>query len=86
VKQLYPIINYCTGVQMNNAIYSTMIRSGKTTYFVDVKEAKNGNKYLQITEARLNGEERKKSTLRVFGETVEQFKQAIDEAATAATQ
>jgi hypothetical protein len=70
----------------NTAIYSTMIRSGKTTYFVDVKEAKNGNKYLQITEARLNGEERKKSTLRVFGETVEQFKQAIDEAATAATQ
>jgi hypothetical protein len=70
----------------NTAIYSTMIRSGKTTYFVDVKEAKNGNKYLQITEARLNGEERKKSTLRVFGETVEQFKLAIDEAATAATQ
>jgi hypothetical protein len=70
----------------NTAIYSTMIRSGKTTYFVDVKEAKNGNKYLQITESRVNGEERKKSTLRVFGETVEQFKQAIDEAATAATQ
>jgi hypothetical protein len=87
VKQLYPILDYCTGAQMNNtAIYSTMIRSGKTTYFVDVKEARNGNKYLQITESRVNGEERKKSTLRVFGETVEQFKQAIDEAATAATQ
>ena len=68
----------------NNAIYSTMLRAGKTTYFVDVKEAKNGNKYLQITESRVNGEERKKSTVRVFGESIDQFKQAIEEAATAA--
>lgn len=70
----------------NNAIYSTMLRAGKTTYFVDLKEAKNGNKYLQITESRVNGEERKKSTVRVFGESIEQFKQAIEEAATAAIQ
>ncbi|MFN0157078.1 MAG: DUF3276 family protein [Bacteroidota bacterium] len=68
----------------NNAIYSTMIRSGRTTYFVDLKEAKNGNKYLSITESSLNGEERKKTTLRVFGETIDQFRQAIEEAATAA--
>ena len=40
----------------NNAIYSTMVRSGRTTYFVDVKEAKNGNKYLAITESRFDGE------------------------------
>jgi hypothetical protein len=68
----------------NNAIYSTMVRSGKTTYFVDVKEAKNGNKYLSISETRLEGEEKKRTTVRVFGETVEQFRQAIDEAAAAA--
>jgi hypothetical protein len=67
----------------NNAIYSTMIRSGKTTFFVDVKEAKNGNKYLMISERRLDGEENKRTTLRVFGETVDQFRQAIDEAAAA---
>jgi len=70
----------------NNAIYSTMVRSGKTTYFVDVKEAKNGKKYLSISENRLDGEERKRTTLRVFGETVDQFKQAVDEAATAVAQ
>ena len=70
----------------NNAIYSTMIRSGKTTYFIDIKEAKNGSKYLSISETRLDGEEKKRTTLRVFGETVAQFKQAIDEAATAAAQ
>ena len=70
----------------NNAIFSTMVRSGKTTYFVDVKEAKNGNKYLSISENRLEGEEKKRTTLRVFGETVDQFRQAIDEAATAVAQ
>ena len=70
----------------NNAIYSTMVRSGKTTYFVDVKEAKNGNKYLIISETRLDGEEKKRTSIRVFGETIDQFRQAIAEAATAATQ
>ena len=69
----------------NNAIYSTMVRSGKTTYFVDVKEAKNGNKYLMISETRLDGEEKKRTSIRVFGETIDQFRQAIAEAATAAT-
>ncbi len=70
----------------NNAIYSTMVRAGKTTYFVDVKEAKNGNKYLSISENRLEGEEKKRTTVRVFGETIDQFRQAIDEAAAAVNQ
>jgi hypothetical protein len=79
-------INKCVEDAMtnNNAIYSTMVRSGKTTYFVDVKEAKNGHKYLSISESRLEGEEKKRTTVRVFGETVDQFRQAIDEAAAAA--
>ncbi len=69
----------------NNAIYSTMVRSGRTTYFVDVKEAKNGNKYLSITESRIDGDEKKKTTLRVFGDTVEEFRKAIDDAAASVT-
>jgi hypothetical protein len=70
----------------NNAIYSSMVRSGKTTYFVDVREAKNGNKYLSISESKIAGEEKKRSTVRVFGETIGQFRQAINEAASAAEQ
>lgn len=70
----------------NNAIYSTMVRAGRTTYFVDVKEAKNGSKYLSISENRLDGEEKKRTTLRVFGESIDQFRQAIDEAAQAVAQ
>ncbi len=69
-----------------NAVFSTMVRSGKTTYFVDVKEAKNGKKYLSISENRLEGEEKKRTTVRVFGETIDQFRQAIDEAAAAVTE
>ena len=64
-----------------NAIYSTMVRAGKTTYFVDVKEAKNGSKYLAISENKLDGEERKRTSMRVFGDSVQLFRQAIDEAA-----
>jgi len=63
-----------------------MVRSGKTTYFVDVREAKNGKKYLSISETRLDGEERKRTTLRVFSESVEPFKQAIEEAVAAVGQ
>jgi len=70
----------------NNGIYSTMVRSGKTTYFVDVREAKNGNKFLAISENRLDGDEKKRTTIRVFGETVAQFRQAIEEAIAAMPQ
>ena len=66
---------------MDSAIYSTMIRSGKTTYFVDVKEAKNGSKYLVITESRIGADEKKiRAKITVMGESAEQFKQAISEA------
>ncbi|HTX99155.1 MAG TPA: DUF3276 family protein [Bacteroidota bacterium] len=69
----------------NGALYSTMVRSGRTTYFVDVREAKNGNRYISISESKVdNDDKRTRSTVRVFGETVEQFRQAVDEAAVAA--
>ena len=71
----------------NETIYSTMVRSGRTTYFVDVREAKNGNKYISISETKVDStDNRQRSTIRVFGEAVEQFRLAIDEAATAANQ
>ena len=70
----------------NSAVYSTMIRSGKTTYFVDVREAKSGNKYISISESRIDVDDKRRSTIHVFGESIEQFRQAVDEAATAAHQ
>lgn len=68
----------------NGAIYSTMVRAGRTTYFVDVKEAKNGNKFISISENRLDSENKKqRATVRVFGDTVQDFRKAIDEAVSA---
>ncbi len=71
-------------MQTTPAIYSTMVKSGKTTYFVDLKEAKNGNKYLSISENRVDGEERKRQTVRFFGDTIAQLRKAIEEASAAA--
>ena len=70
----------------NSSLYSTMVRAGRTTYFVDLKEAKNGNKYLSLSENRINGDEKKRVTLRVFGESIEEFRKAVDDAAAAITQ
>ena len=71
----------------SNAIYSTMIRAGRVTFFIDVKEAKTGANYISISEHRIDQDSKtSRSTIRVFGESIEQFKQAIDEAATSAKQ
>jgi 3-hydroxymyristoyl/3-hydroxydecanoyl-(acyl carrier protein) dehydratase len=71
----------------NNAIYSTMVRAGRSTYFIDVKEAKTGAKYISISEHRMEVDAKKsRSTIRVFGESIEQFRQAVNEAAESAKQ
>ncbi len=71
----------------NSTIYSTMVRAGRVTYFVDVKEAKNGNKFIAISENRIDSDDKKqRATVRVFGESIEPFRQAIDEAAAAVNQ
>jgi 3-hydroxymyristoyl/3-hydroxydecanoyl-(acyl carrier protein) dehydratase len=67
-----------------SALFSSMVRAGKTTYFVDVKEAKNGKRYMAITENKIEEDDKKQRiTVRVFSENVDQFRQAIDEAAAA---
>jgi len=68
----------------DDALFSSMVRSGRTTYFIDAKVAKNGKKYLAITETRIDGEEKKsRSVIRIFFETVASFQQAVNEAAAA---
>ncbi len=70
-----------------SSLYSSVVRAGRTTYFVDVKEAKNGAKYLSISESRIdNDDKRQRTTLRVFGESVEPFRQAVADAAAAVAQ
>ena len=67
---------------MDNAIYSSMVRAGRTTYFIDVREAKNGKKFLSISESRLDADDKKsRTTIRVFSDCAEQFRQAVVDAA-----
>ncbi len=69
----------------NNSLYTTMLRAGKTTYFVDLKTAKNGNKYLSICESQITGDSKEKITIRIFGETMTEFQKAVNDAVAAVT-
>jgi hypothetical protein len=71
----------------NSSIYSTMVRAGRMTYFVDIREAKNGTRYLSISESRVDADEkRQRSVIRVFGESIQPFAQAISEASASINQ
>jgi hypothetical protein len=69
-----------------DALFSRAIKAGDRTYFIDVKEAKNKSKYLTIAETKPAKEGDKKftrSSVMVFDNQVEKFREAIDEAVKA---
>lgn len=68
------------------AIYSRRIGSGNTTYFVEVKEAKDGKQYLSISKTSRGKDDSNRTTIRFYGEAIGQFRQMIDEAASYANQ
>lgn len=56
------------------------VKAGKKFYFFDVKQARNGNRYLQITESRLDSNgERTRSRITVFPDHLAEFKMRFDE-------
>ncbi len=67
-----------------DAIFSKTIKAGKSTYFVDVKEAKNKNKYISFAESSLqkNGDEKKftRKNIVIFDNAAEQICDALTEA------
>lgn len=63
--------------------FSKMVKAGKITYFIDVKEAKNQSKYLQITSSQPTGPGSKKFTKRsiiVFKDSAAELQDALQEA------
>lgn len=52
-----------------------ILKCGKRTYFFDVKQARNGNNYLKVTESRFvkEGEPRKRNVITLFKDDVEGF-------------
>ena len=68
-----------------DALFSKMLKAGSTTFFMDVKEAKNNKKYLTVTESQPAKEGEKKFTKRsvtVFGSVADEFISALKEAKT----
>ena len=68
-----------------DAIFSKMLKAGSTTYFMDVKEAKNSKKYLTVTASQPakegDGKFAKRSII-VFSSVADEFVSALKEANT----
>jgi hypothetical protein len=60
---------------------SETVRAGSKTYFIDLKETKEGKPFLVITESRFKGEgdERERVSIAVFPEYAESFLKALQE-------
>ncbi len=66
-----------------DAIFSKMLKAGSTTYFMDVREAKNNKKYLTVTASQPAKEGDKKFAKRsviVFSSVADEFVGALKEA------
>lgn len=67
---------------MPESTYTKTIRAGGKTYFLDIRETKSGDKYLQITESRLKeGGGRYRNNVVIFKEYFDEFRHALDEVA-----
>ena len=68
-----------------DSIFSKMLKAGSTTYFMDVREAKNSKKYLTVTASQPSKEGDKKFAKRsviVFSSVADEFVSALKEANT----
>jgi phosphohistidine swiveling domain-containing protein len=66
-----------------DAIFSKMVKAGATTYFMDVKEAKNNKKYLTVTASQpaKDGENKfAKRSVIVFSSVADEFVGVLKEA------
>ena len=65
--------------QQTPPIYSEQLKTKGKVYFFDVKAAKNGNKYLSISQSWIKDGQSHRSTLTVFKNDLGQFSQAVAE-------
>jgi hypothetical protein len=62
-------------------IFNRMIRAGRRTYFVAVRESKNNQKYITVTESKLVEKDKfDRYSIMFFPEKVGEFVQALQEA------
>lgn len=63
--------------EQQNSLFSKSLATKSKTFFFDVKAAKNGNKYLTITESRIKDGQKFRNSIMVFSDTLQDFSQAI---------
>jgi len=61
-----------------NSLFSQNLQTKGKTFFFDVKEAKNGNRYLSITESRMKDGQKFRSTITVFPDNLHDFSQTLE--------
>ncbi|MGE5549390.1 MAG: DUF3276 family protein [Bacteroidota bacterium] len=62
------------------ALFSEKVSAGSRTYFFDVKQAKDGTKYLVISESRPAGTSFDRQRLMVFKENLGAFSSGLQKA------
>jgi hypothetical protein len=66
-------------------IFNRMVKGGRRTYFVSVKESKNNKKYITLTESKVVGDGKfDRFNIMLFPEKVGDLVQALQEAEQAA--
>jgi hypothetical protein len=66
-----------------DALFTKMVKAGKMVYFLDVKEAKNNSKYVNITSSSPSKEDPKKyakKSIPLFSSVADEFVEALKEA------
>jgi hypothetical protein len=67
---------------MQDELHSEKLSAGQRTYFFDIKQTPNGDKYLNITESKLGKDgERERRDIRVFDDHIADFAEAFGRAA-----
>jgi hypothetical protein len=73
-----------------DALFTRTIKAGKSTFFIDVKESKNNQRYISLAESSISGEgeERKftRKSILMFDNVAEQVCDALLEATGALRQ
>jgi hypothetical protein len=59
---------------------SEQVPAGRRTYFFDVKESKDGARYLVITESKKAGEARERNSVMVFEDDIVPFSKTLKKA------
>ncbi len=70
--------------QFRKPIKSSILKSGKRTFFFDVNVASNNKKYLKLTESRVpekEGEKGQRTSFILFPEDIQNFKASFEEVA-----